>query len=98
MSVYEPVETGFHVCSTIGGARKLLDPLGHPVATFGDNGTEQGARDIAQALNDAAEWPARAARAVAYIEQHIAALPCDEVPDELVCALMALSPCVEVPR
>lgn len=91
--------TGFHIQQTLGGQWKLLDPLNCAVATFGDCATADEALPIAQALNDAAEWPARAARAVAYIEQHIAALPCDEVPDELVCALIELrAPGCEVAR
>ena len=83
--------TGFHIQQTIGGAWRLFDPLNAPIATFGDGASEQDALNIVQALNDAAEWPARARRAAEYIEQHIADMPCDDVPDALVCALMTLA-------
>lgn len=82
--------TGFHIVQQIGGAWRLVDLLNQSVATFGDNVCERDALFIAQALNDAAEQPAQMRRAAGYIEQFIAGLPCDEVPDELVCALVAL--------
>jgi hypothetical protein len=77
---------GFHVLPTIGGAYKLIGPLGESVATFGDATTLFQADSIARALNDVAH----VAQAVGYIERHIAAMPCDDVPDELVCALVHL--------
>jgi hypothetical protein len=90
--------TGFYIEQTIGG-RILVGPTNDAIAIFGDRVDEQSARHIATALNDAAQQPARVARAVAYIEQYIAGMLCDDVPDELVCALCVLNPaagCVEV--
>jgi hypothetical protein len=77
---------GFHVLPTIGGAYKLIGPLGESVATFGDATTLFQADSIARALNDVAH----VARAACYIEQLIETMPCDEIPDELVCALVHL--------
>jgi hypothetical protein len=77
---------GFHVLPTIGGTFRLMGPMGESVATFGDATTLFQADSIARALNDVAH----VAQAVGYVEQYIAALPCDDIPDELVFALAHL--------